>query len=407
MTNFSAKRRKRKLKTPLKNKCILLGISGGVAAYKTVELVRRLQDEGASVSVVMTEAAQRFVTPLALEAVSGRRVHTSLFTDPMAHIKLPSESDLFIVAPATANTIGKFAHGIADDLLSTCFLSYTGPVIIAPSMNWRMYENRVVQKNLSELASAPEFLQVGPERGSLACREEGIGRMADVSALVDSARSALSRKDLTNEKIVVTAGPTREYLDPVRFISNRSSGKMGFALAKAARNRGAAVTLISGPSALQVPCGMRFVRVETAEEMMEAVHREITPETSVLIMAAAVSDFSPSERSGSKIEKDGLTALGLRRTADIISSISSREKKPFIIGFAAETGDNTGRAAEKMQRKRMDMVVFNNVTEPGSGFDVDTNRVVILDARGEIPFDLMDKDSVAEAVLDRLREIRT
>jgi len=405
LTNSSAKRRKKKLKI-LKNKSILLGVSGGVAAYKSVELVRRLREDGASVAVVMTEASRQFVTPLSLEVASQNKVFTSLFEAPMAHITLPSDADLLVVAPATANIIGKFANGIADDLLSTCLLSYRGRVIIAPSMNWRMYENGMFQENLKKITSLPDVIQVGPEKGDLACGEEGMGRMADIALLVDAAKAALSKKDLVGEKIVVTAGPTREYLDPVRFISNRSSGKMGYSMARAARNRGAEVTLISGPSALKKPEGIKFFQVETSGQMGETVQRELRDHATVLIMAAAVADFSPVEKSGSKIEKNDELLLKLRCTEDIISAVAMRDKRPFIIGFAAETGKDTRRAAEKMKRKNMDMIIFNDVTEPDAGFDADTNRVVIIDKSGETSLDLMEKDLVAEAILDRFTEIR-
>lgn len=354
----------------------------------------------------MTEASRQFVTPLSLEVASQNRVYASLFEAPMAHITLPSNADLLIVAPATANIIGKFANGIADDLLSTCLLSYRGKVIIAPAMNWRMYENSIFQANLKKVTSLPDVVQVGPEKGDLACGEEGMGRMADIALLMDAVKAVLSKKDLAREKIVVTAGPTREYLDPVRFLSNRSSGKMGYAIACAARKRGAEVTLISGPSALKKPEGVKFFQVETSEEMREAVQREIGDSTTMLIMAAAVADFSPARKLESKIEKHDELLLKLRCTEDIISAIATRDKKPFIIGFAAETGDDTGRATEKMKRKNMDMIVFNDVTEPGSGFDVDTNRVVIIDQNGETRLDLMEKELVAEAILDRFIEIR-
>jgi phosphopantothenoylcysteine decarboxylase / phosphopantothenate---cysteine ligase len=404
--NSSAKRRKKKLKI-LKNKSILLGVSGGVAAYKSIELVRRLKEEGASVAVVMTDASRQFVTPLSLEIASQNAVYVSLFATPMAHIRLPSEADLMIVAPATANLIGKFANGIADDLLSTCLLAYRGRVIVAPSMNWRMYENEMFQENLRKITSLPNVIQVGPEKGSLACGEEGIGRMTDIEDLVDTAKAALSKKDLAGEKIVVTAGPTREYLDPVRFISNRSSGKMGYSLARAARNRGAEVTLISGPSSLKRPGGVKFFRVETGREMEETVQREISEDTAALIMTAAVADFSPVGKSESKIEKTEELQLAFRAVPDIISSIAARKIRPFLIGFAAETGNDIRSAAEKMKRKNMDMIVFNDVSEPGAGFDVDTNRVVIIDRDGEKAFPRAEKESVAEAILDRFIEIRT
>jgi len=239
-------------KKVLKNKKILLGVAGGVAAYKSVDLVRRLKDEGASVTVIMTDASKNFITPLSLEIASGNRVCSGVFDDPMSHINLPMEADIMLIAPATANIIGKFANGIADDLLSTCFLSFKGKVVIAPSMNWRMYDNPIFQENLRRLR-AHGVIQAGPDKGTLACGEEGIGRMADAGEIIETIKSAFSKKDFFKKKVIVTAGPTREYLDPVRFLSNRSSGKMGYAIARAYIRRGAEVTLISGPSCLEQP----------------------------------------------------------------------------------------------------------------------------------------------------------
>ena len=277
----------------LKNKSVLLGVTGGVAAYKALDVIRRLREEGASVTVISTEAAGHFVTPLSLEVASGAKVYTDLFSNPLSHITLPSQADIFLVAPATANSIGKFANGIADDLLSTCMLAFPGKVIIAPSMNWRMYENPVVQENLQKLLSRG-MIQIGPEKGSLACGEEGWGRLAEVPDIVEAVKSALTKKDLSKERIIVTAGPTREYLDPVRFLSNRSSGKMGYAIARAALRRGAEVTLISGYSSLQPPKGAALISVDTAHDMLTAVHKHLH-EATVLIMAAAVSDYMPAE----------------------------------------------------------------------------------------------------------------
>ena len=387
----------------LKNKSILLGVSGGGAAYKTVELVRRLKDEGASVTVIMTEAAGNFITPLSLEVASRNKVFTSLFKEPMAHIDLPSKADVMVIAPATANIIGKFAHGIADDLLSTCLLSYQGRTVIAPSMNWKMYGNQIVQENLGKL-QARGVIQVGPEKGVLACGEEGLGRLSDITDIVEAVKKAITAQDLSNEKIVVTAGPTREYIDPVRFISNRSSGKMGYALARAARDRGAEVTLISGPSSLERPFGLRFIQVETSAEMLETVTKETGDDTTVLIMSAAVADFRPQEKSATKIEKSENMILKLHKVDDIISHITCRGRRPFVIGFAAETGVDTARADKKMQEKNMDMIVFNDVAEPGAGFDVDTNRVVIIDKQGKIFTGLHSKDFIADIVLDRFVE---
>ncbi|SPQ02182.1 fused 4'-phosphopantothenoylcysteine decarboxylase; phosphopantothenoylcysteine synthetase, FMN-binding [Candidatus Sulfobium mesophilum] len=404
MTSSSLRKRKKRLRI-LKNKRVLLGITGGIAAYKSIDLARRLGDEGASVVVAMTEAAKQFVTPLSLEVASQNKVYTSLFDEPMAHISLPSSADVMVIAPATADIIAKFAHGIADDLLSTCFLSYSGKVVIAPSMNWRMYENRIFGENLRKLLSTG-VVQVGPERGDLACGEEGIGRMAEPAEIVETVMSALTEKDLAGEKMVITAGPTREYLDPVRFISNRSSGKMGYALARAARDRGASVILISGPSYLKKPQGVGFVGVETSAQMMKSVKQSVQGDTTVLVMAAAVADFSPAVTSRTKIEKTGDLNIPFRQTEDIISSVLGAGKRPYIIGFAAETGNNIARAQKKMKVKNMDMVVFNDVTEAGAGFDVDTNKVVIIDRKGKTRLEVMSKDSVADAIFDRFIEIK-
>ena len=392
-------------KRALRNKSLILGVTGGVAAYKTVDLVRRLREEGLSVTVIMTEAAQYFVAPLSLEIASQNKVYSNIFHDPMAHIYLPAEADIMVIAPATANIIGKCARGIADDLLSTSFLSFRGNVIIAPSMNWRMYESPIFQDNLKYLLSKG-ITQIGPERGNLACGEEGMGRMADVSEIVESVLSTLTKKDLAGEKILVTAGPTREYLDPVRFLSNRSSGKMGYAIARAASRRGADVTLISGHSFLQRPQGIRFVSVETASDMLEAVKKEALSST-VLIMSAAVSDFMPTAGANVKIEKANGLTIRLKATPDIISEISKKRKRPFIVGFAAETGRRIGRARKKLKEKKMDMIVFNDVTEEGSGFDVDTNKVTIIDREKETKLPRMTKNSVADAILDKLVKVKS
>ena len=389
----------------LRNKSVLVGVTGGVAAYKTVDLIRRLRDEGASVTVIMTEAAKKFITPLSLEIASQKKVYSDSFSDPLAHITLPANADVIVIAPATANTIGKFARGIADNLLSTCFLSFTGKTIIAPSMNWRMYKNPFFQENLKYLVSHG-VIQVGPESGSLACGEEGIGRMSDTSDIIEAIKSAFAQKDLVNEKIIVTAGPTREYLDPIRFISNRSSGKMGYAIARAAFRRGADVGLISGPSALSQPKGIKFFSVETAVDMLDAVNRAL-PSSTVLIMSAAVSDFMPKEKAPEKIEKSEELLLRLRRTPDIISEVRKRKNRPFIIGFSAETGRKIERARKKLKEKKIDMVIFNDVAKEGSGFDVDTNSVIIIDKEKEISLPLLSKDAVADAILDRLGELRT
>jgi phosphopantothenoylcysteine decarboxylase/phosphopantothenate--cysteine ligase len=390
--------------TNLSGKNILLGVTGSVAAYKAIELTRRLKAEGASVNVVMTRASMNFVTPLSLEVASGNKVSTDLFSEPMAHIRLPSDSGAMVVAPATANIIGKFANGIADDLLSTCFLSMKGSVIVAPAMNWRMYENPVVKKNLLCLAEAG-VVESPPEYGSLACGEEGTGRMADTEKIVEAVKSAFAEKDLKDERIVITAGPTREYIDPVRFISNRSTGKMGYALARIALRRGAEVTLVSGPSQLTAPSGAKLISVDTAEEMRDAVIREL-PSATAVIMAAAVSDFSPETKTQRKLDKSSLTSIRLKSTPDILAECGSMRQRPLLVGFAAETGRNIERARKKLTSKRADMIVLNDVSSPDSGFDVDTNKVVIIDKDGASEYPLLKKDEVAWIILDRVSAMR-
>ncbi len=388
----------------LKNKNILFGISGSVAAYKTIDLIRRLRDEGASVNVIMTGAAQKFITPLTFQAISNNKVYTDLYSEPMSHILLPVSADLFVIAPATANIIGKIASGIADDLLTTCFIASTCKKIIAPAMNFRMYENPVVQSNLKSLI-AQGIIQIGPEKGSLACGEEGLGRMSEVGDILETIKSTLTEKDLTNEKIIITAGPTREYIDPVRFISNRSSGKMGYALAKVALRRGAEVTLISGYSKLSPPYGSNFISIESAEEMNNAVKSRVASST-VLIMAAAVSDFKPSDFSHDKIDKSEIDILRLTRTIDIISEARKINPEIFIIGFSAETGFKPERALKKMNEKNMNMIVFNDVTEAGAGFDTETNKVILIDRNNRIELPLMDKESVANEIFNRMKKIK-
>jgi phosphopantothenoylcysteine decarboxylase/phosphopantothenate--cysteine ligase len=388
----------------LKGRSILLGVTGSVAAYKAIELARRINDEGASVKVIMTEASRRFVTPLSLELASGNPVFLDMFESPLSHVQLPAEADVFVVAPATADVMARHAQGLADDLLTTALLAFKGTVIMAPAMNWRMWEHPAVQQNLSRLI-ARGVATVGPERGTLACGEEGVGRMADPEALIESIRTALSRKDLQGERIVVTAGPTREPLDPVRYLSNRSSGRMGYAVATSAKRRGAEVILISGPVSIPPPRGVTVRAVETAAEMHEAVMAE-AGHASVLVMCAAVADFRPSRKEELKIDKAGGLSLEFAATQDILADIGRRAERPFCVGFAAETGSSLERARRKLHEKRLDMIVFNDVTRAGSGFDVTTNEVVIMDRSGEHALPLMSKEGVAEHILDRVQELR-
>jgi phosphopantothenoylcysteine decarboxylase/phosphopantothenate--cysteine ligase len=390
------------VRKPLSDKKLLLGVTGSVAAYKSVDLIRRLKDEGASVTVVMTDASKRFVTPLSLEVAAGGRAFSGLFDDPMAHIELAREADLMVVAPATANAIGKFSAGIADDLLSTCFLAYGGKVLLAPAMNWMMYRNPAVQRNLSNLKSMG-VVEIPPEEGALACGEEGRGRMASVQAILEAVGSALKEKDLEGRKIVVTAGPTRERIDTVRFLSNRSSGKMGYALARVAQRRGAEVTLVSGPVSLEPPLGVKLLRVETAEEMKDAVASELKG-ASAVIMAAAVADFRPERWADGKLDKSSVKSIKLSENPDILAWLGSRRSRPMLVGFAAESGKNIKRAKEKLVKKNADLIVLNDVSDPRSGFEVDTNRIVIISRDGNEEFPLMSKEEAAWAVLDRVRD---
>lgn len=388
----------------LKGKSILLGITGSVAAYKAIDLIKILKQEGASVRVIMTEASKRFVTPLSVELAAGERVYSDMFEFPLTHVSLPSSSDLFIVAPATANSISKYAQGMADDMLSTALLAFNGKVIIAPAMNWRMYDNQIFQKNLNYLTSLGVNV-IGPERGALACGEEGIGRMTDNGKILESAIAALTKQDLAGEQVLVTAGPTREYLDPVRYITNRSSGKMGYALARIARRRGAEVALISGPVSITPPAGVDMIFAESSQEMYTVVMDNI-PMSTLFLMAAAVADFTPAESKNSKIEKKDRFSLNLLKTTDILEAVGKLRQRPFTAGFSAETGPRIDRARRKLTAKNIDMIVFNDVSKKGSGFDVDTNEVVIIDREREHKLPVMDKEDVAGAIFDRIIELK-
>ena len=353
----------------------------------------------------MTDASRKFVTPLSFEVVSQNSVFTDTFQDPLSHISLTSDADLMVIAPATANIVGKFAGGIADDMLSTCFLSFKGKTVIAPAMNWRMYENPVFQKNLGYLASLG-VIQVGPEKGSLACGEDAVGRMSDVPDIMEGIRSALTGKDLSGKRIMVTAGPTREYMDPVRFMSNRSSGKMGYAIARAALRRGAEVILISGPSPLKPPSGAGFVAVETTGEMRDAVMK-LYKKSTVVIKAAAVADYRPATLSRSKIKKgDADLMIRLERNPDILAEVGRKKGDCILVGFSMETEDLIKNSRAKLLSKKMDMIVANDLTKKGAGFGYDTNAVVIIDADGRIEeLPLMSKLEVSDRILDKIKNI--
>lgn len=389
----------------LKGKNILLGITGSIAAYKSIDLARKLTAESANVTVVMTESACRFVPPLTFESVLKRPVYINLFDGHLRHISLVKESHLLIIAPATANTINKLACGIADNLLSTLWLAYEGPTLIAPAMNSRMYKNLIVKKNLRGLAKIGVNF-VGPESGNLACGEEGIGRMAEITDIIEAVKSILTPKDLSGHNILVTAGPTREAVDPIRFFSNRSSGKMGFAIATAAFRRGADVTLISGPTAQKPPKGISFIFVERAVDMENAVLKNLHKSTSV-IMAAAVSDFAPFGINKSKIPKTNEIIINLKKTPDILQKVGRKKGNRILIGFAAETERNIKKAKDKLKNKNLDLIVLNDITQKGAGFNVDTNIVTMIDRRGETTdYPLMKKEEVADIILNKMLQLK-
>lgn len=394
----------------LKDRRILLGVTGGIAAYKAAELVRELVRRGAKVRVVMTDHACQFVTPLTFETLSGNPVSTDLFHPTtnfeISHISLADFAELIVVAPATANLIGKTAAGVADDLLTTILLAATAPVLICPAMNSKMYANPIVKDNLESLISHG-LTVLEPGYGELACRYEGQGRLADVPEIAEEIETLLTAKDLGGEHILVTAGPTQEPLDPVRYITNYSSGKMGYSLAVMARRRGASVTLISGPTKLPVPKGVVFVPVKTAVEMRDAVMERLA-EATVIIKAAAVADYRPEECKPTKIKKqEGQMTVCFERNPDIIAEIAKMKGHRLLVGFSMESDHILENARTKLLNKGMDFIVANDVTEPGAGFQVDTNIVWILDREGGAEkFPQMDKMDVAGVILDRVMKVK-
>jgi phosphopantothenoylcysteine decarboxylase/phosphopantothenate--cysteine ligase len=395
----------------LKDKTIVLGVCGGIAVYKSVELLRLLVKAGASVHVIMTKSACEFVTPLTFQTLSGHPVHTELFNllqeMEIGHITLADRADLFIVAPATANLVGKLAGGIADDLLTTTLMATKAPVLLVPAMNVNMYDNRIYQRNEKILCEAGYHL-LEPDCGYLACGWEGKGKMPAPATIVEHATVLLAAKDLVGETILVTAGPTREAIDPVRYISNHSSGKMGYAIARAAQQRGARVVLISGPVAIPAPVGVELINVVTAEEMRQAVVAHLQAAT-IVIKAAAVADYRPAEVSGTKIKKssDDLMTLPLIKNADILAEIGAQKEGRVVVGFAAETTDLLENARKKLFSKNLDLIVANDITEAGAGFDVETNRVRFLLPDGEVEnLPLLNKSEVAGRLLDRIARLR-
>ncbi len=392
----------------LEQKNIILGVCGGIAAYKAVELLRLLTKAGANVHVIMTHAAREFVAPLTFQTLSSNPVHTELFDliseQEIGHISLADRADLFIIAPATANVIGKIAAGIADDLLTTTVMATKAPVLFAPAMNVNMYTNPIYQENEQKLQRLG-YLFEAPVRGSLACGWEGEGKLAAPEAIFESAVAALTKKDLAGLKIMITAGPTREEIDPVRYISNHSSGKMGYALARAARRRGAQVLLVSGPTALKKPDSVTVVNVTSAAEMQSEVMARVA-QFDVVIKAAAVADYRPLVRNSVKIKKkSSQIAIELVKNPDILADLGKLKQRPFLVGFAAETNALAENAAQKLSKKNLDMIVANDVSQPDAGFNVDTNRALLLFKDGtSIECTLMSKDQLAEAILDNIVE---
>jgi len=400
---------------------IVLGVTGGIAAYKICELASRLTQENHDVHVVMTESATRFVAPLTFQALTQNAVHTSLWPEnsaaesgvaaAMAHIDLATRADVILIAPATADFIAKLAHGLADDLLSTLVLATRAPVLVATAMNPAMYEHPATQRNLQILREFG-YQIIEPESGRMACEHVGVGRLPTTEVLRNAIQNAqnisLSNSALAGKKILITAGPTRENIDPVRFISNRSSGKMGYALAEIAANRGAEVTLISGPTRLSTPRGVSRIDVVSTQEMFDATMQH-APDCDIIIAAAAPADFAPIEISAQKIKKQdtvGVLQLTLSPTPDIIA-IAAREKKPhqIFIGFAAETNSEIAEAQRKFAAKNLDAIVFNDITQDGAGFDIDTNRVTWISPTETAAWPLLSKREVATRICDKIAEV--
>jgi len=396
---------------------ITLGVTGGVAAYKAAELVRRLQQDGFSVQVVMTRGAREFVTPLTFAALSGQKVITDLFAESsgeanlesaIEHIAVAQRTDLLLVAPATADILAKFARGIADDFLTTLYLASTAPVIVAPAMNVNMWNHAATQENV-EMLRARGVKIVDPDEGYLACGMTGAGRLAGQAAIVAAVHEALHAvRDLAGEKVLVTAGPTRENLDPVRYLTNRSSGKMGYAVAEAASRRGAHVILVSGPTSLEAPAGVERIDVQSADEMHRAVLGKVA-DCSIAIFAAAVADYRPTESNGQKIKRNKeSTTISLEPTPDILASVARNKGERFIVGFAAETDHVAENARQKLAAKNADLIVANDVTAEGAGFDHDTNIVTLFSRDGrDLALPRMSKSEVAQRILDEVVRLRS
>ena len=389
----------------LANKNILLGVTGGIAAYKSAEIVRHLKKSGASVRVVMTRSAEEFITPLTLQALSGNRVSTELLDAEaeaaMGHIELAKWADGILIAPATANTIARLSSGRGDDLLSTVTLAFDGPISVAPAMNQAMWRDERTQENLKKLIDQ-DFGICGPGSGEQACGDVGLGRMLEPIDILDMFSLSFNEGTLSGKKILITAGPTQEPIDPVRFITNRSSGKMGYSLVEAALESGANVTLISGPVNIEPPSNCNFVSIKTAEEMYDAVMHHISG-MDVYIGTAAVSDYSPAKASDSKIKKDGSSSpmvLELKENQDILKSVSELEQRPYVVGFAAETNDLIKNAEKKLSNKNLDLIIANDVSNKDIGFDSDDNEVTLITEKEKYLIERQSKRKVSKKIID-------
>ena len=400
------------MSSEMKKPCVVLGVTGGIAVYKACELLRLLQKRGIDVFVVMTQNACRFVAPLTFETLSGHPVAVDTFDRPQTweveHIALAKRADLFLIAPATANIMGKMACGIADDMLSTTVMATRAPVLVAPAMNTGMWENAAVQQNVKTLRARGVEI-VAPVSGHLACGDSGAGKLEDVAVIAERACKLLfAKKDMEGLRVMVTAGPSREALDPVRYISNRSSGKMGYAIAQAAQKRGAEVTLLSGPVAIEAPQGVKLVPFTTTQELLDRAS-ELAQEQDLLIQAAAPADYRAKEVAPQKIKKQGGEPMTftLVENPDVAATLGKAKRSGQVfVGFAAETNDVLAHARDKLARKNLDMIVANDVTRPGAGFDVDTNIVTLITKGGQEALPMMSKAEVAQRILDRALALR-
>ncbi|RJP90566.1 MAG: bifunctional phosphopantothenoylcysteine decarboxylase/phosphopantothenate--cysteine ligase CoaBC [Desulfobacteraceae bacterium] len=396
------------MKSVLAGKHIVLGVCGGIAAYKSIELLRLFQKAGADVKVIMTANAENFVGPMTFEAISGHPVFLGMYGShadgEMRHIAWAESADAVVIAPATANIIGKLACGIADDALTTFMLAVTAPKILCPSMNTHMYENRAVQRNIDTL-EGDGFILVEPGQGELACGAVGAGRLPEPAFILNRVADCFYPKDLKGKKVMVTAGPTREPIDPVRFVSNPSSGKMGYAIARAAAARGAKVLLISGPTALNCPFGVSRIDVTTAGEMADVVF-EHAENADIIIKVAAVSDYTPSEKFAHKIKKgQDMINVPMEKTVDILAELGRRKTRQVLVGFAAETRELETYATAKLKQKNLDMIAGNLVGDASSGFNSDNNKIKLFYRDGSIEdLPVMDKDTAAHLIFDRIRD---